>query len=270
MFCGMNFRWLRLLPMLFLLAAVPAGAQVSGGGAPGVSAGFAKLFGSHTAFTAKVEAQVLDRTQKEFLRLPMTFAALDGRIRVDIDLAEMRSQVIPASAIASYKQTGLNRVTSIVRPEQKAMFIIYPGVQSYVNVPMSKAEAEASGANLQVQRTRLGEETVDNYPCVQHRVVVKNNKGDVVLEAVTWNATTLKGFPVRIATQENGNTTVMRFQQVQFVKPDLKQFAPVAGYAKYSSVDGLMFAAAKKAEGTTGQASTRQAAPRGQAAPAKR
>ena len=71
-------------------------AQVPSAGSPtGINAAFVKLFGTVGAFTAKVETQVLDQSQKETVRMPMDFAALDGKVRLEINLAQMQSKDLP-------------------------------------------------------------------------------------------------------------------------------------------------------------------------------
>src|SRR6266852_7300362 len=77
----------------FLLAGLAACGQVPGGSGPtGMSAALTKLFGSTTAFAAKGEMQVTDTAQKEVANWPMDFALLDKKIRVEIDLTQVRNQ----------------------------------------------------------------------------------------------------------------------------------------------------------------------------------
>ena len=58
---------------------------------------------------------------------------------------------------------------------------------------------------------------------MKNNVVVKGSTGPV-LEAVVWNATDLKDFPLQIQMNQKDNKVIMRFSQVRLVKPDAKQF----------------------------------------------
>lgn len=217
---------------LVWLAHGAAFAQMPSAGSPtDLNAAFMKLFGSVTAFTAKVDTQVLDQSQKEWVRMPMALAALDNKVRVEVNMAQVKSKDLPENAIAKLKQMGMDRVVSIIRPDKKATFILYPGAQGYVSMPLAKAEVEAWEKGLKLEKALLGKETLDGHACVKNRVVVKNNQAPV-LEATTWNATDLKDFPVQIETKEKGNTVLMRFSQVQLAKPDAKQFELPAGYGQ--------------------------------------
>ena len=215
---------------LAVLAASVAVAQAPSGGAPtSINSAFVKLFGTTGPFTAKVEAQVLDPSQKEPVRLPMDFALLDGKVRLEIDLARMQGKDLPASTITGLKERGMDRVISVFRPDKKATYVMYPGIQSYATVPVPKAEAEVSEKSLKLEKTALGNETIAGHACVKNKAVVKNGQAPV-FEAVTWNAADLKDFPLQIEIRDKRSTVRMLFTQVRFTKPDAKQFDPPANY----------------------------------------
>lgn len=215
---------------LVVLAASAAVAQAPSGGAPtSINSAFVKLFGTAGPFTAKVEAQVLDPSQKETVRLPMDFALLGGKVRLEIDLARMQGKDLPASTITGLKERGMDRVISVFRPDKKATYVMYPGIQSYATVPVPKAEAEVSEKSLKLEKTALGNETIAGHACVKNKAVVKNGQAPV-FEAVTWNAADLKDFPLQIEIRDKRSTVRMLFTQVRFTKPDAKQFDPPANY----------------------------------------
>ena len=244
--------WPTVFAVCVLLAASSALAQLPGGdGSPGVSTAMLKLFGTNNAFTARADVQVVDGGKVEQLRTPMAFAALDVRLRVEIDMAQIRGKNLPPAAVAGLKQLGMDRVVSLLRPDKQALFILYPNAQSYVHLPFTKEEI-AADKNLKVEKTALARETVAGHPCVKNQVVVRSGT-NIVLAATTWNAGDLKDFPVQIATQENDMTSIMRFDQIQFVRPDAKQFEPPAGFKRFNNAQSLVLArSAKVPNGTSG------------------
>jgi hypothetical protein len=216
--------WFLAALFIVLLTRQAAVAQVPTTGSPtGINAAFVKLFGAITSFTAKVETQVFDSSQKEIVRMPMDFAALDSQVRLEINLAQAQSKELTASTLAGLKQSGMDRVVSVFRPDKKVTYIIYPGVQSYMILPLAKGDAEALEHGFTLKKSALGKETIDSHPCVKNKVTVSNDKGPV-LEAVTWNAADLKDFPLQIQMNQKDNKVLMRFSQVRLVKPDAKQF----------------------------------------------
>jgi hypothetical protein len=223
---------LRTALLVVLLAGQAAVAQVPAAGpATGVNAAFVKLFGTVGAFTAKAETRVLDRSQNPLVRMPMEFACLDGKVRLEIDLGQVQSKEFTASTLASIKQAGMDRLVSIFRPDKRVTYLIYPGVQSYQELVQSRAETEAAEKGLKLEKAALGKDTLDGHPCLKNKVVVKSTKGPV-LEAVTWNANDLKDFPILIEMKEKDKTVQMHFTQVRFVKPDAKQFDVPAAYGR--------------------------------------
>jgi len=222
--------WLGFGLSLILLAGGTAAAQVlAPGPSAGINAAFVKLLGPGAAFTAKVETQVLDKSQREVVRMPMDFAALDGKVRLSVKLEEMKSKDMPPNVIAGLTQAGMNHVVTIYRPDKKVTYALYPGVQGYTTIQLPKGEVAALQNGLQLTQTALGKETLDGHPCVKHRAIVRNDRGPL-LEATTWNATDLKNLPIQIEMKQKDNTVRMHFTQISLVKPDAALFEVPATY----------------------------------------
>lgn len=161
--------------------------------------------------------------------MPMDWASLEGKVRLEINLEQMTNKDLPAGTVASLKQLGMTRIISVFRPDKKTTYVIYPGIQSYQNMPLSPSEAAVSEKALKLEKSALGRETIDGHACVKNKVIVAGDKGSV-LEAVTWNAADLKDFPIQIEMKEKKNNVRLRFSQVRFAKPDTKQFEVPANY----------------------------------------
>src|SRR5437867_791310 len=161
------------LPVLLaclLLACSLGFAQMPGSGSPaGVSAALTKLFGDVKAFTAKADIRVVDKSQKESMSGSMNFALLDKNIRVELDITQMKNKDMPEAATASLKQLGMAQVVSIIRPDKKLVYVIYPDQKSYLSMPLPKEEAEAADKTPKVQKTALGKETIEGHPCVKNK-----------------------------------------------------------------------------------------------------
>lgn len=215
---------------LVLLSGSAAVAQAPSTGTPtAINTAFVKLFGAVGSFTAKVDTQVLDPYQKEVVRLLMDFATFEGKVRIEINLAQMQSKDLPPSKIAELKESGMERIISLFRPDKKVTYVVYPGIQSYQTIPLAKADNDAFEKGLKLEKTALGKETLDGHDCVKYKVVVKDTNGPV-LQAVTWNAADLKDFPLQIEMKEKINTVRMHFTQLRFTKPDPQQFDVPAAY----------------------------------------
>lgn len=185
-------------------------AQMGPSSPPGMSAALTKLFGTTTAFSAKCDVRVLDKSQKEKMALPMDFALLDGRFRAEIDMTQMKGQELDAGTAAQMKQMGMDRIVSIMRPDKKALYLIYPGLQSYVNMPLPKEDADALAKEPKIERTVLGKETIGEHACEKAKVVITDASGKRS-EATVWTAKYLNDFPVQIQMTEKDDTVILRY-----------------------------------------------------------
>ncbi len=152
-------------------------AQMPGGSSSELNATLPKLFGNNTAFTAKAEMRVLDKSQKETTSLPMGFFMLDGKIRMEMDMSRLKSSELPPTALASLKQMKLDQIVTISRPDKKSTLAIYPLLQAYVDKPMGKDEAAAVEKIYKLDKAKLGRETIDGHACDKNKVVLTDDQG---------------------------------------------------------------------------------------------
>src|SRR3954469_12669125 len=233
-------RYLSVLVCISTIFCLSARAQFgSPGGQAGLNAAMTKLFGDTKSFTSQAEVKMLDKSGAETMTMPMAFSMLDGKIRADIDMARVKSKDMPAEAAASLKQMGMDKMVSIVRPDKKLTIIIYPTVKSYAEVPMSKEDAADLDKKYTVQSTKIANEIIDGHACQKNKVIVTGENGQKH-EAIVWNASDLKQFPVQMQMNQPEANVVMRYNNVQLVRPNGAQFEAPVGFTKYNSVEKLM------------------------------
>jgi len=222
------------------LACQSARAQLPQTQLPGLDAAMTKLFGNNNAFTATATARLIDEKETETMSMPMNYALLDGKIRSEVDMTQVKSKQIPAEANAMLKQMGVDKMVSIVRPDKQMQFIVYPTARAYAEMPMSKGTNAAGDQDYKMESTKLGTETVDGHPCVKNKVIV-SSKDTEKQEAIVWNATDMKDFPVKMQMpQAGGGSLVMTYSNVKLEKPDTKLFEPPTDFEKHASVEKLL------------------------------
>jgi hypothetical protein len=204
-----------------------------------------KLFGELNAFSSKATLRMLDKNQKQTMVMPISFALLDGKVRMDMDLNQLKSAEMQAEALTMLKQLGMDKMTSVIRPDKKSTLLIAPLLQGYAEMPLSKQEADAANKKYQSTSTKMGKEVIDGHPCEKNKVVVIADDGKKQ-EAIVWNATDLKDFPIQMQTVQGEGAIVMNFRELQFAKPDAKLFDAPANYTKYASADKMMEGAMMK------------------------
>ncbi len=233
---------------LVLFSTFIASAQV--GGLPGVSPGagltpsFSKLFGEHKAFSAESLVEMTQSAEGATMTMPGRVAYLEGKSRMEVDISRSKGSQLPAGMAEQLKSMGMGEMTVISDESTNTSYFIYPGLKAYAAItPEGARPAEAS--KVKVSSSELGTETVDGHPCVKNKVVLTDPDGKST-EAIVWNATDLKKFPVRIETTDKGTKVRMTFSNVKFDKPDLKTFEPPAGFTRHTSLQGLIGEAMKR------------------------
>jgi hypothetical protein len=247
-----------LLPFVFgigllgisadLQAQMPGPMSGPGGG---MNAALTKLFGDVKSFTAQTEARILDKNQRETTSLTMQFALLDGKLRTELDMAQIKSAQMPPDAAQSMKQMGMDKIVSIMRPDRNSLYLVYPGLQSYAEMPIPKGEGVGKDDDFKLEKTAQGKETIDGHPCTKHKVVITNEAGERH-EALVWNASDLKDFPIQMQVLDKEATVIMKYKDVKFVRPDEKLFDAPAGFTRYADMQQLMGAAMQKMMGGPG------------------
>jgi len=221
-------------------------SPMSGATPPGWDTSFTKLFGEIKTFSAKADLRMLDQSGQETMTLGgMSFALLDEKVRVEVDLSQMKSAQMSPAAVASLKQMGMDRMVSLVIPDKKVVTLIYPGLQATVEMPLPDSETAAALKDAKPEITKLGNETIDGQPCIKNKVMMTDAKGQK-REVLVWNASNMKEFPLQVRFAEGDNMLEMRFKQVKLEKPEAKQFEPPTGYTKYADFQQFMGAAMQK------------------------
>jgi len=214
-------RW--VLVAVFLKSLTAAAQMLDSG----VNSAMIKLFGDN-AFTAQAEVKVMNSNHVVWLQMPSALASADTKLRLDVDVKLIKSSSMAPAMVMMFQQAGKDRVTSVIRPDKRATYIIYPNARVYSSLPLSAADAEI--ATQKVEKKALGKETMDGHPVVRNQSTVKSAKGTVLLQATTWNATDMKDFPLQIEMKESGNSTTMHFINVNLAKPNPNLFDIPAGF----------------------------------------
>jgi hypothetical protein len=193
-----------------------------------------QLFGK-TAFTSQAEVTIKGAQN---IAMDVGFAVLDGQTCTTIDLGAMRSELIPAAAMAQMKTAGLDKISSITRQDSAAIVMIYPNAKSYVEFTPPGAKA-ANETEAKVAVTDLGKDKVGDKECTKQKVVITDEKG-TTSEVLAW--VNDKKQPVQLQAALEGTTVTMLFKNIDDKKPDAAQFKAPSGFTKYESPQALMMA----------------------------
>lgn len=246
-----------LIPIALATSLLVAQAQFGGGPGPGrgqppsgpkFTGATKKLFGEHPAFTANTEVQSPGDKPGEEVVVPGKLAYHEGKSRFEMEMSEMKGAKMPPGAAEQMKQMGMDKMVIISVPEKKLSYLIYPGLEAYVEMPETNPDAAKPASDFDSKVTELGKESVAGHDCAKSKVEVSDKEGKKH-EFTVWNAHDLKKFPVKIESKEGKSSSVTLFKDVKFAKPEASQFAPPATYKKYDSMMSMMQAEMMKRMG---------------------
>src|SRR6185503_5149277 len=172
--------WL-LLSIWCSSAALAHGLCVFGSGTPEeCTAERAAVFGSHTAFsaTAHLSEKSQDMTTPRTKR--MGYHVLGSKFRMEQDVATFSNY--SAATIAERRAKGTDHMVWIHDLEARTVAFLLPSLRGWVELPRSQP-----GTAPGVQKTKVGEETVDGHLCTRYRIALTASVG--THELFTWEAT---------------------------------------------------------------------------------
>jgi hypothetical protein len=223
-------------------------AQLPGGNQGGLNAAMMKLFDEIGGFTSKAEIRMQEKGSPEAMTMTVGFAMREGKVRMDLDMSTVKSKQLPPETLAAFKVAGLETLATVVRPDRKSTLLIYPLVQGYAEVPMSRDETASLARKFRIEKTRLGRETIGAYSCDKNKVVISADNGEKH-EATVWYATEMKNFPMKVQMEQAQMTVALQYRDVKLAPPDPGRFEPPAGFTRHATVEQLMQNAMMKAMG---------------------
>lgn len=248
--------FLLLTAALLGLGLLPVRAQF---GSPSAGSAaddvMAKVFGDKLNFSADMETQIKMLPKQDNVTMTGKIFFANGNSRSEMDLTSMKSQQITPQVIEQMKAMGMDQTISISRADEKVIYMIYPGLQTYAKMEIPDAKKTATN-DLKIETTKLGKETLDSHPCDKTQYAVKNTRTGQRLLMTAWNATDLKNIPIKIEQSAwtstdsyAGTSTTMHFLNISQTKPAASLFEPPTNYKKYDNIQTMMQAEMMKKMG---------------------
>src|SRR5436305_1033425 len=119
-----------------------------GSGGPHFGPALSKLFGEHQTFTARMEFETPDQTSGRTMTVPGRMSFDGGKSRFEMNISEIKGSKMPPESAAQMKAMGMDSMVTISRPDRKMAYIIYSGMQSYVETPLLDKSDSASAEDF--------------------------------------------------------------------------------------------------------------------------
>lgn len=240
----MGRQWVVAIAVFGLVNSASAGWF---GGGPKVDSNeqLLRLFGRNTAFSATAFVSVKGRSGKESHAAEMHYAMLDGKLRTELDMAKTKAGQKRAEGMEEMVAMGMNEMVTLIRPDLKKTYVIYPGLKAFCAMPIDEpvgGDATTDEPPPTIEKKELGKETVDGHPCIKSLVTITPAKGETT-EMVIWEATDLNHFVIQTEVKSGSDTITTTFKDVKLEKPAAAVFEPPAGFKEYRDVQSMMMGA---------------------------
>ena len=218
----------------FTLLGISAQAQMPGGPPPrDPCAVVAKFFDKDAEFAATAKIVVAGKSAKDNQTMEARMAVSGRKMRTELDMTKLSN--VPAADKEGMKQMGMDQMVILALPEKSATYMVFPNLKSYCDMPIpSKGSPEGK-----LDKSELGSETVEKHPCKKSKLTLTDKDGKTA-EAIVWEATDLKGFPIQYQTVDAGQTTTTTFTDIKMGKPDASLFDLPADYKKYGGMQEMI------------------------------
>ncbi|HEX4350713.1 MAG TPA: DUF4412 domain-containing protein [Verrucomicrobiae bacterium] len=233
-------KFLVLTATFISLGLVPAFAQLGmgGGQSPHFDSAMNKLFGDNKSFSAVMEMQTSSGDGNS-VAMTGSYSFDNGKTRLEMNFADVKGPMVTPDNIKQMKTMGMDKTVVVSRPDLKLTYIIYPGLNSYAEIPTQDVSGSVNSDDYKIENTPDGKETVDGHDCVKNKATVTGKDGNK-RESTVWNATDLKNFPVKIVTGDASQPVTMLYKNVSLAKPAASLFEAPGGFTKYSDVQTMM------------------------------
>jgi len=241
-----------MMPPIFLLliSALIAVAQLPPGDPSGLNPALARLFVDFPGFSARAYVRVQEKNDEKSLQVPLDFQFLEGNMRAEIDMTQVRSKELPRDFLSNLKQIGMDRIITLMQSERRETAVIYPGLQAVVRLPSATPTNGVARPPPPLKKKRLSTETVDGHSCEKYRVTLADSSGESQ-EALVWEAKDLKNFPVQIQMKRGTTSVWVLYREIKMERPDPQVFEIPKGSREFDNVQKVMEEAVKRLLGNS-------------------
>jgi hypothetical protein len=204
-----------------------------GGPPPEGCEALGNFLGKDAAFTATAKIVTAGKKKSDNMTMETFLAVSGGSMRNEIDMTKMSG--VRASDLDGIKQMGMDKMVILKLAEKQAAYIVYPNMKSYCPMPASK-KGNAEG---KVDKAELGSDTVEKHPCTKSKLTFTDKDGQTA-EAIVWEATDMKNFPIQYQTIDDGKTATTTFTNIKMGKPDAALLELPANYTQYDSMQQMI------------------------------
>jgi hypothetical protein len=161
----------------------------------------ARVLADVPAFGALADVRMISASSQESMAMPMEFKFLDGRMRSEINMAQVQSPMLKQDMVVSLREIGMDRVVTLGGGPAQSTCVLYPRVKACIEMPADEGETLSLPGLTEkpsVQKTKLGMETVAGRVCRKMSWRLEGAGTGSPRKVFLWEAEAMDGFPLKI------------------------------------------------------------------------
>jgi hypothetical protein len=222
-----------------------------GSGLPEVVSVIKKLCGGQPSFSANATVELTDTdSTNTTMRVPSVLTFSGNDMRWDWDVGQMTGSIMPPEISKALKNAKLDKINFISRFDEKASYVVFPGVCAYVRnlIPDSEISRILQKADtVQLKSEVMGKEIVDGYSCTKTRITIPE-EAKFHESATVWSAPELTNRPVKLELDIPDGTLIFHFRNVTFDTPPAGIFDTATNFICKADAKDILDVAAQQLE----------------------
>ncbi len=184
-------------------------------------------------FTATVHSVSLNKGNNQSMVFDAPLWITGTKMRMEMDLGPMMA----AQGAKDPAQSPMSKMTTLNRGDKKTGYTLYPNVKKY----LVHSEKDEQGEKPNVEKTKVGSETIDGHPCDKYRVVITDREGRSQ-EGFIWNARDLGGMTIRSEVENKDFKMTTELKKVVLKSSPPSVFEIPQGYTEAKDFMEIMMA----------------------------
>ncbi len=171
-------------------------------------------------FSAIMETTSVDKKSSKSFSTKIPIAKAGKKIRMDMDYADMTK--------GADMPSGIRKIVTIHRGDKQVTYSVYPNKKKYI---VYKSTDKDYYEKPDVQKTRLGKETINGHPTDKYKVKITYKNGNIQ-NGLIWNAKDLDQMTIKSVVVDKKFKVTTIFKNIKLGTPSAKLFEIPAKYTQ--------------------------------------
>lgn len=207
-----------------------------------------KLCGGQPSFSANATFELTETgSTNVMMKVPSVLTFSGNDMRWDWDAGQMTGNIMPPEISKALRDAKLDKINFISRFDEKAGYVVFPGVCAYVSNSIPDSEISRilrKAESVQLKSEVVGKEIADGYDCTKTRITIPEET-KFHESATVWSASELTNHPVKLELDIPDGKLTFHFRNVKFDAPPAGSFDIATNFVRKANAQDILDVAAR-------------------------